>query len=68
MTILPTQPLRLRYLLHAHAGPLDPGRARKIQADFASRPFLETVKHAGNHARWDIRRALVDAAAPKSAP
>ena len=68
MKILSTQPLRLRYLLHAHAGPLDPVHARKIQADFANRPPLETVKHVGNHARWDIRRALVDAASPKSAP
>jgi len=45
------EPLVLRYLLHAHAGPLDAKRATALAADFAHRPAFRVgpakVKHVG---------------------
>jgi hypothetical protein len=66
--ILAEQPLRLRYLLHAHAGELQPDRARKIQASFASLPPLDITKHEGIHLRWDIQRAAAGAPVPLTSP
>jgi hypothetical protein len=44
-------PLVLRYLLHAHAGPLDARRATALAAEFGHRPALRVgpaqVKHVG---------------------
>lgn len=57
LTITRTEPLRLRYLLHAHASALDVGRAQELQSAFANRAPLEIVKHTDKHQRWEIRRA-----------
>jgi len=49
-------PLTLRYLLHAHAGPVAPDRAAAVLKDFAARPRFEVVKANAKHQAWDVRR------------
>jgi hypothetical protein len=50
-------PLTLRYLLHAHRGPVDAQRAAKIQEDFAARPFYTVESGAGvKHRQFVLRR------------
>jgi hypothetical protein len=61
-TITRDQPLRLRYLLHAHGGSLVVEKAREVQSGFANHPALEMVEHQGKHGRWDIRRATASPA------
>jgi len=56
LTITPESPLRLRYLLHAHSGPLDSARAKEQLSSFANRPSLEIAKPTGKHLQWEIRR------------
>jgi len=56
-----TQPLRLRYLLHAHGSPLNVDKDKELQSAFANRPALEIVKHRGKHGQWDIQRAAAPA-------
>jgi hypothetical protein len=50
-TIRKEEPLVLRYLLHAHAGPLDAKRATALAAHFAHQPAFRVspakVKHVG---------------------
>lgn len=50
------EPLTLRYLLHAHAGPLDPKRAAEVFAAFAKRPAFELVKAPAKHTAYGVRR------------
>jgi hypothetical protein len=50
------EPLRLRYLLHAHRGKSDDARASKVAADFAATPPLEVVKSTARHEHFTIRR------------
>jgi hypothetical protein len=49
-------PLTLRYLLHAHAGPLDPARAADALAAFRDRPPFELVRSPARHTAWGTRR------------
>jgi hypothetical protein len=54
-TIAPDQPLRLRYLLHAHPGGVDGERAAAVLADFAKAPRYGIVKSAGPHRQYEAR-------------
>jgi hypothetical protein len=49
-------PLVLRYLLHAHAGPVSPDRTADVLKDFAARPRFEVVQANAKHQAWDVRR------------
>ncbi len=57
--LLTTQesPLTLRYLLHAHAGPLHADRAGEFATEFAARSALELVKSGRQHTAYELRRA-----------
>ena len=55
-TITRAEPLALRYLLHAHRGPLDPKRAAAAAAGFAGRPGFELVKAPAKHTAFGVRR------------
>lgn len=50
--------LVLRYLLHAHRGPLDADRAGQIAAEFGARPAFEVVKADVKHTQFAIRRKM----------
>ncbi len=50
------EPLTLRYLLHAHAGPVDAKRADEAFAAFAARPPLELVPKPARHTAFGVRR------------
>ncbi len=50
------KPLLLRYLLHAHAGPVDTQAARQIADEFARRGAMELVKSSQPHLAYEIRR------------
>ncbi len=50
------EPLTLRYLLHAHRGPLDPKRADEAFRAFAKRPAFELVKAPVKHTAYGVRR------------
>jgi hypothetical protein len=52
-----TQPLTLRYLLHAHQGGPDAGRARQTLAEFAARPPLQLRKATAKHETYTVTRA-----------
>jgi hypothetical protein len=53
------EPLTLRYLLHAHGGPIDAERAATIQKDFAARPFYTVEKANGvKHRQFVLRRGM----------
>jgi len=56
VTTTRAKPLTLRYLLHAHAGPIAPDRANAVLRDFAARPRFEVVKANAKHRAWDVRR------------
>jgi hypothetical protein len=47
-------PLRLRYLLHAHAGPHDPARAGAVLTQFASWPRLHVEKSTKKHHQFEL--------------
>ncbi|MBI1314856.1 hypothetical protein GC176_26470 [bacterium] len=48
------QPLRLRYLLHAHAGPIDAGRADAIAAQFANWPQYDVIRSSKPHQQFEL--------------
>jgi hypothetical protein len=50
------EPLVLRYLLHAHAGPLDPKRAAAIAAEFGHWPAFQVQKAGVKHVGFQIAR------------
>ena len=50
-------PLRLRYLLHAHAGPYDHARAEAISRALADWPRWEVVKSAKKHRQFELTPA-----------
>jgi hypothetical protein len=50
------RPLALRYLLHAHRGPLDPANAARIAAAFAAIPAFEVRRATAKHQQYEIRR------------
>lgn len=50
-------PLTLRYLLHAHAGPIDSQRAETIAAEFAARPGFRVSKSVKKHTQSIVERS-----------
>jgi len=50
------QPLRLRYLLHVHNGPVDPERAAAIAHEWTQRPGYQVVKSKKPHHHFEIDR------------
>lgn len=56
VTTKKSAPLVLRYLLHAHTGPVSPDGAAGVLKDFAARPRFEVVKANAKHQAWDVRR------------
>jgi hypothetical protein len=51
------RPLVLRYLLHAHRGPVAPDRAAEVQSEFAARPRFEVARARVKHTAYVIRRS-----------
>lgn len=48
-------PLRLRYLLHAHAGPHNPTQAQHIFQQFSTWPRYEAVKSTKKHQQFELK-------------
>ncbi len=48
------EPLRLRYLLHAHAGAINPEKADALADAFANRPRYRVVRSKRPHRHYDI--------------
>jgi hypothetical protein len=48
------KPLILRYLLHAHAGPVDPQNAKKIAEQFAKSSALDVIRSKKTHQSYEI--------------
>ncbi len=55
-TVTKDAPLVLRYLLHAHAGGCDPGKAAKTAAEFAARSGFVAGKSTRPHYQFEARR------------
>ena len=51
------QPLVLRYLLHAHRGPVQADIANKLAQAFAGRTRLELARAPSPHVQYQVRRA-----------
>ena len=51
------EPLTLRYLLHAHRGPLDAKRADELFRAFSKRSAFELVKAPAKHTAYGVRRS-----------
>lgn len=49
-------PMRVRYLLHAHAGSINPQRAGEIAKGFLDSPPLMVAKSTKKHTHFEIRR------------
>jgi hypothetical protein len=56
-TITRTEPLTLRYLLHAHNGSADADRAQRTFAEFAAHPPLVLKKATAKHETYTVVRA-----------
>jgi hypothetical protein len=56
ITTTKKDPLRLRYLLEAHSGKLDPKAANELFDEFAATKPLEVVKAGVKHTEYVIRR------------
>jgi hypothetical protein len=52
------QPLVVRYLLHAHKGPVDADRAAGVFKEFADTARYEVVRANVKHQQYAIRRAM----------
>ena len=50
------EPLVLRYLLQAHAGPVDPGKAEGIFREYAGRPPFTIERSKRPHRTFEVRR------------
>jgi hypothetical protein len=48
------EPLRLRYLLHVHRGPLDFARANQILDDWSRQPAFKVVRSMKPHRQFEI--------------
>jgi hypothetical protein len=57
ITITRKNPLILRYLLHAHAGAVDPEAARKAMQAFHATTRFEVVRSQRQHTQFEVRRA-----------
>lgn len=53
-TITRAQPLRLRYLLHAHRDHHDPQRATAVAAEFARWPTYDVIRSSRPHRQFEI--------------
>ncbi len=51
-----SEPMTLRYLLHAHAGDYDPHRAQSVAAQFAARSGFELTLKPQPHNQYGVRR------------
>jgi len=51
-----TEPLTLRYLLHAHRGMSDSKTADAVFRDFSVRPPFDLVKAPAKHTAFGVRR------------
>ena len=49
-------PLKLRYLLHAHAGPYHHSKAEAVHQNFAARSDFEIIKSQRKHRQFEVRR------------
>lgn len=56
LTTLKEKPLTLRYLLHAHAGKLDPTRAMQVEAQFNGQGPFKIAKSTARHETWSVLR------------
>ncbi len=48
------QPLRLRYLLHAHAGAANPNRAEQVATEFAAWPNFDVIRSSKPHQQYEL--------------
>ena len=55
-TITHEKPLRLRYLLHAHAGDYDKDKAADVFVGFSKRRGFEVFKSKRKHRQYEVRR------------
>jgi len=62
------RPLRLRYLLHAHAGPVRPERARRLWEEFSALPEWEAVERKEKHGQWNVVRRPSPPSPPGAVP
>lgn len=51
-----TQPLMLRYLLHAHSGAVNPARAAAVAEEFGKSQPFSVVKATVKHETWTVKR------------
>lgn len=51
-----TKPLMLRYLLHAHRGPVDPARAAEIAKQFSNSAHYVVQKSTRKHLHFEVSR------------
>ena len=51
------KPLRVRYLMHAHRGAVNPAITDRIAALFDARPSFEIAKAKRRHRHFEVRRA-----------
>jgi Methane oxygenase PmoA len=56
ITITRAKPLRLRYLLHAHRGEVNPRRAGELLEEFGKSPQFVVKKAVVKHTAWSILR------------
>ncbi|MFK5922218.1 MAG: PmoA family protein [Verrucomicrobiota bacterium] len=56
LAIKKTAPLKLRYLLHTHAGPVDTDRAHRQAKNFAQRPGFSVAKGQAKHHQFEVKR------------
>ena len=49
-------PLRLRFLLHAHTGPVSADRANAVAAQFARWPLFDVVRSGKPHQQYEIQQ------------
>lgn len=49
------EPLKLRYMLHAHAGDVDSVRAEQLESEFHRRPGYQIVKATAKHQQFELR-------------
>ena len=54
-TLEPGQPLRLRYLLHAHGGGVDAARAARIAEAFARAALYVVVPSKAKHRQFEVQ-------------
>jgi hypothetical protein len=50
------EPMRMRFLLHAHAGPVDAPQANAIASQFAAWPLFDVIKSTKPHTQFEIQQ------------